>query len=273
MSMPKADRHEVLAEGLQLLVEHIGTLYADLLYLAEGDRRRGAAVVDTVASEEAAKLLIILDIVRMGWDDEELVRRQLRRFYNHLARGMYARLYRGRPADLKEVCNYAEMLRPSHYLDGPNEVDWIFRNEIVAEREEKIYVDYMMAEDQRFWSTPARKVDDFQVRPSLIIKLALALDQVGATSIDGLRITSEAWHGVTLIPSTHWQEVENINRQIVNRLSADGLLKADVTASQVGLVYRHWTFPLGYANLEELKVDSATLQRQRDDWLARQWPP
>ena len=145
LNLPTAKRIEVLADGLRMLAEHVGVLYADLLELVDHDRRRGAAVVDAIASEEAAKLLILLDVVRMGWDDQELVSRQFRRFYSHLARGMYTRLVHGRPADFKEVCDYAEHLRRSHYLDGPNDVDWIFRNEILAEREDSIYVDYVAA--------------------------------------------------------------------------------------------------------------------------------
>jgi hypothetical protein len=41
------------------------------------------------------------------------------------------------PANFAEQVSFANRLRRSHYLDGPNDVDWIFRNGIEAEREEK----------------------------------------------------------------------------------------------------------------------------------------
>ena len=42
-------------------------------------------------------------------------------------------------------------------------------------------------------------------------------------------------------------------------------------ARQIQLVYEQWTFPLGRVSLEVLNVDSSTLRKQRDRWLADQW--
>jgi hypothetical protein len=47
----------------------------------------------------------------------------------------------GRPADVAKVRGYADSLRRTLYLDGPNEVDRIFRNVVEAEREESLYAD------------------------------------------------------------------------------------------------------------------------------------
>jgi len=125
-NLPKARRLEVIAQGLDLLTEHVETLHDDLLHLVEENRRRAAAVVDALATEEAAKVIILLDLVRSGWADRDAVKRQIGRFYNHMARGLYARLTAGRPQDLNEIRGYADVLRRSRYLDGPNDVDWIW---------------------------------------------------------------------------------------------------------------------------------------------------
>jgi hypothetical protein len=39
-----------------------------------------------------------------------------------------------RPADFREVRERINWLRRSHYLDGPNDVDWIFRNQLFSQR-------------------------------------------------------------------------------------------------------------------------------------------
>jgi hypothetical protein len=188
-------------------------LHGDLLHLVEEGRPRAAAVVDAVATEEAAKIIILLDLVRSGWMDQNVVKCQVERFYNHIARGLYARLIAGRPQDLKEIRGYADMLRRSRYLDGPNDVDWIFRNEIQADREDSLYVDYVAAEDQCFWITPANRDEYPSLRPSLIIELAIALKRVGATSVEGLKIITDEWQDVMISDDTHWQTVEAINRK------------------------------------------------------------
>ncbi len=102
-TVPVTQRVALIAEGLDLIAEQVTTLHGDLRHLIEVGRRRSAAVVDGLAQEEAAKPLILLDVVRMGWRDQALVQRQLRRFYDHLARGIYARVVDVRPADLAEV--------------------------------------------------------------------------------------------------------------------------------------------------------------------------
>lgn len=271
LNLPKARRLEVIAEGLGLLTEHVEKLHGDLLHLMGHDRRRGAAVVDALASEEAAKVMILLDLVRMGWEDREAAQRQIRRFYQHMARGIYARVVHGRPADLKEVRRYADGLRQSRYLDGPNDVDWIFRNEILADREDSLYVDYVAAEDQCFWTTPVSRHEYPPLRPNLIIELAIALKRVGCTSVHGLKIIAQAWQGVVITDDTHWQIVEKINREVVGRLHENGLTMPDLTARDVRLVYEQWTFPLNGVELEEAEVSTATLQAKRERWLAAQW--
>jgi AbiV family abortive infection protein len=267
LNLPEAQRFGVIAEGLSLLAEHVGTLHSDLLQLMENDRPRSAAVVDSLASEEAAKMLILLDVVRMGWADQDAVRRQIKYFYNHLARGIYAWVASGRPADLKEIRGYADSLRRSLYLDGPNDVDWIFRNEIVAEREETLYVDYLAAEHKNFWTTPASR-DRYQTSlPNRVVEIAVALDRIGCTKIESLEIISRAWQGVTINDKTHWTVVKKINRQIFAELQSQGLAKSDLTRRHLFLAEEHWTFPLTDLALDEIKVTSESLQAKRESWL------
>lgn len=101
--LPPAKRLDVIAEGLELLVEHVTTLTDDLMYLSKGGRPRGALVLEAQSQEEAAKVLILLDLVRLGWGDPIKVNVQIKRFYDHLSRCIYAEVSQMRPADLAEV--------------------------------------------------------------------------------------------------------------------------------------------------------------------------
>ncbi|WP_040893209.1 hypothetical protein [Streptomyces griseoaurantiacus] len=272
LNVPKAERLDLIAEGLALLAEHVSTLRDDLIHLQEAGRSRGAAVIDGLASEEAAKMLILWDVVRMGWTDIDAVRGQLRTFYSHLARGIYARLVEGRPADLAEVRGYAESLRHSLYLDGPNDVDWIFRNRVEADREESLYVDYVTSEGDSTWITPARLSDlKLSSWPSMVIDLALALHRFGCTSKEGLEIIAKEWEGVSLDDDTHWAKVEAINKSILKKLGTAGLYSNNLTQVDVRLALEQWIFPLGGVDFSPIKVTKTDLLAERERWSASQW--
>ncbi|WP_418959140.1 hypothetical protein [Streptomyces tritici] len=272
LNAPKPERLGLIAEGLELLAEHVSTLRDDLLHLQDAGRSRGAAVIDGLASEEAAKMLILLDVVRMGWSEPDAVRRQLRNFYSHLARGIYARLTAGRPADLAEVRSYAESLRRSLYLDGPNDVDWIFRNSVEADREDSLYVDYVTSEGESVWITPARLSDGtLSFGPSMVVDLALALHRLGCLSAKGLEIVSKEWAGFPLGDDTHWVQVEAINKSVLNEVHAAGLCSENATRADVRLALQQWIFPLGGLDLSSIKVTKTELLAQREQWVASQW--
>lgn len=216
-------------------------------------------------------MLILLDVVRMGWSDTDAVRRQLKKIYNHLARGIYARLTAGRPADLAEVRCYAESLRRALYLDGPNDVDWIFRNSVEADREESLYVDYVTSEGDSAWITPAGLSDlKLSSWPSMVVDLALALHRLGCTNKQGLEIISKEWDGFCLDDGTHWVKVEAVNKRILSKLHTAGLCSDDLTRADVRLALEHWIFPLGDVDLSPIKVTRNELQAERERWTARE---
>jgi hypothetical protein len=272
LTVPEAERLPLIAQGLELLAEHVDRLRDDLDYLQKAERPRGAAVIDGLASEEAAKMLILLDVVRMGWSDDKAVSQHLGYFNNHLARGIYAKVVHGSPADLAEVRGYVESLRRTLYLDGPNDVDWMFRNTVEAEREETLYVDYVTSEDDSFWITPATRSDATLIPgPTMVIDLALALHRYGCTSEKGLRIIAEQWTDVALTDNTHWSIVDGINRKILGKLEAANLRSVDLTDHDVHLALDHWTFPLGNLDLRPIKVAKTELLTERERWLQSQW--
>jgi hypothetical protein len=88
-----------------------------------------------IAEEEAGKFLILLDAVRCGRKRQKVFAEQLERSHDRLAKGLYVATVSIRPAISAELLSYLEGLRVQLYLDGPNDVDWIFRNEVLSGRE------------------------------------------------------------------------------------------------------------------------------------------
>jgi len=138
---------EAVAEGMGLLVEHVGALERAAERLRSEETPRGVEAITAIADEEAGKFLILLDVARCAYLDAAKKRDQLKRCADHIAKGIYARVADIRPADFSELVRYVDLLRRSYYLDGPNDVDWLFRNEIMAEREERLYVDYVETDE------------------------------------------------------------------------------------------------------------------------------
>jgi hypothetical protein len=263
MQMPEPERLDAIAEGLGLLAEHVATLRRDVIHLAEADRPRGRAVLAAQSEEEAAKALILLDLVRMEWRDHKAVSRQIGRFYNHLARCIYVDAVQMRPADFREVRERVDWLRRSHYLDGPNDVDWIFRNQLIAEREDSLYVDYVHEEEGDRWTTPASKEGvDFGVDTG-VQDLVGALHRTGCTSRAGLEVVATAWAGQPIDDDTHWQDVVPVNRSIVEELAERGHALTDATTDDARHVIGRWHFPLADIDLKEIEVPLAQLEANR----------
>jgi AbiV family abortive infection protein len=132
-----------LSEGLSLVAENASKLNDAIELLSSQKQFRAARVLLSVAEEEAAKYLILLDAARCPRHPQHLLPRQLGYFNSHLAKGIYAEASWWRVATFDDLRQHVDRERASHYLDGPSDVDWIFRNAILRRREERLYVDYV----------------------------------------------------------------------------------------------------------------------------------
>jgi AbiV family abortive infection protein len=256
-------RLEAIAEGLSLIAENVRSLRDDIACLYEGKRLRAAEVMTGLADEEAAKTLILLDLVRAGVSDSQMLKQQTTRFYEHLARCIFAEMAHMAPASFGEIEGLVNLERRSHYLDGPDDVDWIFRNQLITEREQRLYVDYVVDEADARWISPKRFEDlgfgPLTEAPNLVI----ALEETGCTSLAGLRICADEWEGVVMESDTHWQVVAAINRRILGRLADQDPAFAAASGEDQRRVIDHWTFPLTRLDLRMDSVASTDLQEQR----------
>ena len=257
---------KAVSEGLSLIVDNATRLQIAAQALLEENHAQAKKILYALAEEEAAKFLILIDAVRCPPNSRKTRSRQLGYFSEHLARGIYAKLSNAQPIDLAELKGYVDMMRKSHFLDGPNSVDWIFRNDIIAQREDTIYVDYIETEDGHEWLSPRN--DELLV--SLLdvpqtLKVSRALHETGMTTPSGLEVIAKIWRPVNVHPELRWDEVEAKNRETLKELERTGLLISDNGDANAAVVGR-WPFPLYTLDLCKKKVDRNKLRERQQQW-------
>lgn len=263
-------RNAVLSEGLYLIWENVESLIKSMETLSDQSTQRGYCVLRNLAEEEAAKYLIILDYLRLPEKNSTQRSRQLKHFYNHFSRLLYVSYCDIRPATWNEVCRFVEDERPSLYLDGPNDIDWIFRNRLIQKREQAMYVDFTGMDEDYHWIGPAELQLSGFVESKLqshILKLVESMHRLGFAEVSSLEIIQETWKDLVLQPKTHWKEIEHLNETSIARiLKAKEPINEKTTDKLIMWVQDHWYFPLGSLDLNEKKIKEKDLKEIRNSW-------
>jgi hypothetical protein len=256
---------EALSEGLQLVSEHVVALER-IAQLQQGTTAaRAVEVLRVVSDEEAGKFLILLDVARAAYGDAGVKADQFRKAGNHIAKGIYSRAIDIRPADFAELLRFANGLRVSHYLDGPNDVDWIFRNEIEAEREEKLYVDYVATDDGDMWISPSRYDDTGPDYPSGAVELVMAMTRAGFCSTEVLSAVADVWRDFHPEPETRWSDCREINRATIERVPS-AVVDEALSEGDIARILNSWTFPMYDVDLKKIDVNLNDLREQQRNW-------
>ena len=186
-------------------------------------------------------------------------------FYCHLAKGIYADVCYWRPINFMEVRKGVDDLRSAYFLDGPNDVDWIFDNSIIQQREDDLYVGYVREDTQEegqgncHWTSPVSGVSSLTNKmlgstTPAILQLARALYDVKATSFEGLPVIAEIWRSVGLHDEMRFDELEQTNLKTLEALK-DCVLKTPVTEEVRAHIQHRWIFPLWPLDLRLLPSD------------------
>ena len=224
-----------------------------------------------IAEEEAAKYLILVDAIRcertsLGFSQ------QLGRFYEHLARGIYATTSVGQWPTFGDLRGYVDEARKELLLDGPQGDDYIYRNRILERRESQMYVDYEQSEGEHSWSRPHHS-DTGQalglrgiVPPSL--QTANALHKAGFSSTQGLKLLSDLWRPVAMTDTFTRSDLRELNRSTCNATNASGI-SGTGDRLVIDRIVQHWQYPMYSLDLKIAKVPLAKLQqKQGTSWLA-----
>lgn len=261
---------EEVSVGITHIVDHARSLESLAVRLVEMGEGRGAAVIRGLANEESAKVLILVDLVRCPCDDRKARKRTLAAFRDHLAKAIYSDACNWNRCSYLEVTSAVERERCPYYLDGPNDVDWIFENSALGRRQSQMYVDYVqditVADGEHHWVSPLCDVPDAGYNDSTPTSLivARALHRVGMTTPEGLAVVASLWRGFEPQPQHTWQErVERNADTLVNLVEAGQYEQRDGDSEKA--VCHHWSFPLWQLDLvrPSKKPTKADLRRQR----------
>jgi len=258
----------VVAEGIPLIVKNAVDLDETARRLHQEEEYRASEVIRGFAEEEAAKVLILIDLVRCPYDWEQ--RAEIaKRFYGHIAKQIYA-MTCSSPGitSFKELCEFVEReLRP-YYLDGPNSVDWIFPNSIAAEREQRLYVDSVQditdeAGDYHWRVPPTSLFNSPKYQTPDCVTLCQALSEAGAKSTDGLAVIASIWRGFEPTPEMGRKELGDLIKATLKRLAEAGLNELDEVLRD--FVVASWPFPMWPLEMKESRRKPQELEELRDE--------
>jgi hypothetical protein len=157
------------------------------------------------------------------------------------------------------------------YLDGPNDVDWIFQNDILRKREESIYVDYVDYNDairrERFWHCPNARmmaIGVWDMRPK-VLNVALAVHAIGLTRAAALSIVAQIWREATMDDSVTWNDLAALNLKTLQALAEGGLLR-NRSEENIRMARYDWIFPLYPVDLSPVDVKEEDLRQAQRSW-------
>ena len=219
---------EAVSEGSTHIVNNVSRLNTAAQKLNSLEDYHTSQTLRHFATEEAAKVLVLLDTVRCPGEKSKEKAQTLKCFNDHVGKGIYAKACEWRPANFQNMRSYVEDERKPFYLDGPSGNEWIFQNHIVQSRENLIYVDYMREitgenePQKRYWVYPYNYMfisdDIFGYRTPASVTLALALHRANVTTVSGLRIIAEIWRPFVPKSDTGISELIARNRLTINTL-------------------------------------------------------
>jgi hypothetical protein len=267
----REDRLAFFAEGLPMMLASARGFWNAAQQLE--DSRREAEVLIGFAKEEAAKILIIMDIVRCPPQRVDgRIGEMLKWFYSHLARLLYAEAMGWNALDLFELRRYVNLDRRTHYLDG-HLSEYIFPNSQLYDRERRMYVDIEAYEDGiPHWSAPVGIDSLFPVREPPALLAVEALSAVGVFSEAGLGIVAEVWGDVEF-KVTELTVDENprqftiskgLIQVMLGKLIGAKLPREDAAQEHVRAIYSHWQMPMYDLDFQPIKVSAEELKAERE---------
>jgi len=257
-----------ISEGFDLIFEHIQAIEGEVKFLADQNRKCGFNILESILKEESSKFLILLDAIRCPRTPPDNFSKQLGRFNDHLAKGIYSLVYDYKPVNFKEIREAVERECQEYYLDGPNDFDWIFKNEIIQTREEQIYVDYVENEGKHYWLSPKRYYHPERYLSTLYIKhsvydVASALWQVGCTKPEALLSIANIWRPIVFNDDFNWIVLKDLNTKTLEELDKLNLLK-NQEDKYISIIINNWMFPLYSLKIRIINVDKKELKEVRD---------
>lgn len=261
--MRQGERLDFIAEGLPVILESARGFWAASQLLT--DKPREADVLEGHAEEEAAKILILLDIIRCPWKlNAAKIGQMVTKFYDHLARLIYVNAVSWKPMHVTQLQAYADNTRKAHYLEGEYG-EYIMPNSELFTRESKLYADILVFEGgERTWNVPrGYTVPHLSMKPPAL-SLIESLAALGVLRPEGVRAVADIWDAVEFVDLQNWTDSERLTNQLISRLIAAELTSQTAEQLDVSRIHDCWQMPMYNIDLRMLPVSLDDLQRQRD---------
>ena len=261
-----SDLFSSVAEGLASTYENASRIAEGARILNENQNIRGARILESIAKEEAAKYLILLDAIRCPRTRDDTLSRHFEKFNQHLAKGLYAEACNWKPRDFKEIKVLIQSQCDEYYLDGPSDVDWIFENWIIRQREEAFYVDYVDYDEEHAWLSP-KSYEDISLaapihrRSPSVVELVNDLHLVGFSKPDSLSIVAELWRPFSITDDTTFHDLRKLIHH--NLLQLPG---AEVSMTVKTRIEETWPFPLYDLEMRQIPVSKTKLKEIQERW-------
>ena len=274
--MAEPAKRETISIGLAKITENVRSLLSEVDRI-QSTAARASTILTHIAAEEAAKGFILVDYMRPYREvSPEMRSWHLRNVYQHLARGIYGKYYESRPDAFEEAQSIVTSYRVSHYLDGPNDVDWIFRNQIKEGRERELYVDLTLNEERLQWYSPTdwwqrysmlQDLSEFTVLEPPICNIFLVMQEVGLFSQKALDIMAKTWKDISITKTTRWGSYVTVNQTFLKECEKKGLLSSGITNEAQEQIIDQFLYPLCGLDLGMVKVTAEELQATREQHL------
>ncbi|MCH7775912.1 MAG: hypothetical protein IH878_05140 [Gemmatimonadetes bacterium] len=262
-NLPQPKQLDVIAEGLPILMKSAGDLLGASKALVE--HHRAATILEGHAMEEVAKILILIDIVRCPQKlRPSRIGPMMNWFYDHLARLIYIDAQGWKPVNAKQLQEYADDHRKSHYLEGAVG-EYIMPNWTAWSRESMLYADIVAYEDgEPIWNEPDARAPSFDYYEPRPWQVCQALRDMGAFTRAGLDIVSSVWSQTDFVNDQNWGDTERLTKEMLLALEKAGLITEAAREEQVGVLYDRWQLPMYRIDFKRIEVPLAELQAERD---------
>jgi hypothetical protein len=271
--LPKEERLGLIAEGLPIILESARGFWRASGQLANNNPRE-ADVLEGFAEEEAAKILILLDVVRCPSKlIAERIGHIIDNFYDHLARLLYAEAQGWQPMHVAQLQEYLDSERVAHYLEG-HIGEYIAPNWTIYGRESQLYADIEASEDGTHWNKPTSYRSGLPHFTPTALRVVDALSAFGIFTRQGLDATAKVWGQLEFKDGETKVDAERLTEDLLNKLVAEGLTCRPVTQEDVGILYRSWQMPMYNLDFALLLIPLEQLISQREaNWLAEMGYP
>ncbi|MGD9715436.1 MAG: hypothetical protein AB7V46_25790, partial [Thermomicrobiales bacterium] len=225
-----------------------------------------ATILRGHASEELAKVLILVDIVRSPPKlRSQQVGSMMTWFYDHLARLIYSDAQRWKPTDVRELQAYVDQHRRSHYVEG-DVGEYIMPNWTTWSRESLLYADLVTYEDgELVWHSPEAIMPSYY--DSGPWQVCTALRDIGALTRRGLDIVSSVWSQTDFKDCQHWSDTQRLTYEMLLGLEKAKLITEATSEDQVRFLYDHWQLPMYRIDFTRLEVPLEDLRTEQETRL------